>query len=357
MAQNSKKNLLIVGYYALADGFQTCANYLQKKYNILFFPLLYYQNNHLNIVQNVSKYINGEPLEKYTHHLIPNNQKIDIVFLWYHNYFCSDFTHVRYFELIKENVHKEVVFIGYNWDPLCPTEEIKPSKIQFISSLNAYISGDILEINYLKSKGLTNLEFCPSGFDPTVSSFIQDTEYECDVSIVCTNLYTNHLSFPLEYVRLNRKKLVDGIYENRHKIKFHIYGPQFLSNLYPDCYQGYIEYKNCPKVFSNSKINLCIHAVSYNSQGQYLYFSERLPQILGCQGLLYCETEYKELLIPNVNYILADPLDPVNQIEEILTNYESYTQLKKNGYLLAIKHLTWQNLVDKIQQIEIKNFI
>ena len=53
------------------------------------------------------------------------------------------------------------------------------------------------------------------------------------------------------------------IYANRHKINFHIYGPIEFKNLYPDCYQGFIKYDECYKVFSNSKINLSIHPIIY----------------------------------------------------------------------------------------------
>ena len=152
------------------------------------------------------------------------------------------------------------------------------------------------------------------------------------------------------HLRLNRKKIVDLVYENRAQIKFHIYGPDFLSQMYPDCYRGYITYANCSKVFSNSKINLCIHATSYNSKGDELYFSERLPQIMGSRGLLYCETEYKHLLEHDLNYIMADPIDPIGQILEIIKNYETtkYQQIIDNGHKLALKYLTWDNIRRKL---------
>lgn len=354
MNQNNvnKKTLLVVGYHFLADGFRTCANFLEKDYFVLFFPLMSYQKQKLDIVNDLSKYINGEKLENYISGLTYHNSPVDIVFFWYHNYFCDNYENLQQFHQIKKNVKNETLFIGYNWDPLCPTQKIKPSKIQLISDLDVYISGDISEIRHLNNKGLHNIEHCASGFDPKISQFTKDYEYQCDVSIICTNLYSDEQQFPEKYSRINRKKLIDLIYENRQTIKFHIYGPDFLSHIYPECYRGYIKYIDCPKVFSNSKINLCIHAVTYNNSDTHIYFSERLPQILGCHGLLYCGTEYSHLLHPNINYILTDINDPIGQIQNILKNYRSYLKIKHKGYILAKNHFTWQKLLEKINKIQ-----
>jgi hypothetical protein len=98
---------------------------------------------------------------------------------------------------------------------------------------------------------------------------------------------------------------------------------------------------------------LCLHAVSYNSQGNCIYFSERLPQILGSHGLLYCETEYKHLLESNLNYILLDILDPISQIKEIIQNYNNlkYQEIIENGHQLAIKYFTWDNIRRKLNYL------
>ena len=348
--EKRKKTLLIVGYYHLADGFRTCANYLANDYNVLFFPLLYYQSTHLDVVGDLIKYINGEELSKYENCLFPSKTRIDVVFLWYHAYFAVDQVGMTQFIQIKNGVSDSVKFIGYSWDPMPPNELPSQSKLNLISMLNCYITGDSSEIRCLKKLGVSNVEYCPSGFDPLISHYIEDDNYKCDVSIVCTNLYDDYERFPLESVRLNRKKIVDLVYENRSDIKFNIYGPNFLSQMYPDCYRGYINYANCARVFANSKINLCIHAVSYNSIGDELYFSERLPQILGSRGLLYCETEYKHLLEHDLNYVMADTTDPIGQIKEIIQNYETskYQQIIDNGHKLALKCLTWDNIRRKL---------
>lgn len=145
---------------------------------------------------------------------------------------------------------------------------------------------------------------------------------------------------------MHRKELVDLLYQHRNELIFHIYGPQNFKDLYPDCYRGYINYNDCPHVFSNSRLNLCIHATSVNNDQMDIYFSERLPQIMGSRGLLYCETDYtgSGLLIPNVNYILADERNPLGQIKTILHNYNNpmYKRIKEKGYELAFHRLTWE---------------
>lgn len=206
-----------------------------------------------------------------------------------------------------------------------------------------------IEVQFFKDK--FNILHLNPGFDPEISKFIKNEKYECDISIVCTNLYCDKIFTP-EVQRIKRKKLVDDLYEIRDKLKFRIYGPNNAYGLnlyqnYPDCYVGPISYENCPLVFSNSKINLNIHMNSYLNNGEEEYFCERIPQILGCQGLLFCETEFKTL-IPQIDYILADPDNYINQIIDIIQNNEKYNQIRKNGYEKAIKNLTWDNWAKKI---------
>lgn len=353
VATNNKKTILIVGYYHLADGFKTCANYLSKDYNVEFFPLLAYHNYKLNVRDNLINVINGRlPIDKLDYDIHTNSgYKADIVLLWYHSYFSCDDERLQLFEQVRLHSHKDAKFIGYSWDPITAEESLLCTKSKFIKLLDYYLTGDHAEILKYQQCGGTNINYCPSGFDPAVSKHIKDPRYECDVSIICSTLYDNHKLFPLESTRLNRKVLVDLLYENRHVIKFHIYGPQFLSKLYPDCYRGFIAYSDCSYVFSNSKINLCIHAVSYNSEGDNLYFSERLPQILGSKGLLYCETEYKKHLIPNEHYVLADNVDPIRQIKHILANYENYRNLIDKGHEFALQSLTWDCFRQKINDL------
>jgi hypothetical protein len=348
-----KSSLLIIGYYHLADGFRTCANYLQREYNVYFFPLCHYLDKKYDVQHELITYINGSKCDHYECGLQDNNPPIDIVLFWNFKYFIESHEGLNVLVYMKTDIKHKVIYLGYNWDPMPPVGDMGTLKLLFIRLLNAYLTCDGREIKYLKEKGEYNYVYCPPGFDPKVTYFIHDPSYICDISVVCTNLYTNYEIFPRQEVRVHRKELIDLLYEHRNELIFHIYGPPNFKDMYPECYRGYIGYEQCPKVFANSKINLCIHATSHNNYQHYLYFSERLPQIMGAHGLVYCETEYDSLLKPNINYILADANDPLAQIKSIIGNYQDakYQLIKDAGHELALKFLTWDNMVEKINTI------
>lgn len=351
-----KQTLLIIGYYHLSDGFNTCANFLKKNYDVYFFPLCHYVDSKFNVKRDLIKYIKGEKCEHYECGLREHQPHMDIVLFWNISFFILDSKNLDIIVSMKHEVSHKVIYLGYNWDPMPPvslnnTHEM--FKLSFIRLMNGYLSCDGREIKYLKDQGEYNYVYCPPGFDPTITHFIYDPKYECDVSIICTNLYDTFDVFPRTAARVNRKELVDLLYNHRMEIKFHIYGPPSFGKLYGECYKGSISYDDCPKVFSNSKINLCIHATSYNNYQDYLYFSERLPQIMGSHGLVYCDTEYTGLLHPGVNYILADKQDQLSQIKEIIRDYNlpKITMIKNKGYDTAIKSLTWNNMLNKVNMI------
>lgn len=321
---SSKRKLLIIGYYHLADGFRTCANYLEKDYDVYFFPLLHYRDRNYDVDSELIHYIKGEPCEHYECGLKPLQGQIEIVLIWQINYFIESHEQLNTLVTMKNEIKHKAIYMAFNWDPMPPCEPYSELRINFIRLLNCYLTGDGREIKYLREQGQYNYLYCPSGFDPLVTYYTRDPSHACDVSIVCTNLYTDTTLFPKQSVRVHRKDLVDLLYTHRTELIFHIYGPKEFESMYPDCYRGYIDYKECPKVFSNSKINLCLHATSFNNDGQHIYFSERLPQIMGSRGLVYCETPYDYLLKPNVNYILADSVNPLGQIKDIIKNYESF---------------------------------
>ena len=334
-----KRNLLILGYNALADGFLACSNYLKKDYHITFFPLLHYHNHQLEV--------RGPLIQKI------KEQAIDVILLWHFTYFYHNQSRIDDLQAIKTHTSSRIQWIIYNWDPMPPKEVIDPLKVMLLSMVSGYLTCDSYEIQCFESYRFNHIAYCPSGFDPSITYPMPSIEHQCDVSIICTTLYNDYQRFPLDYVRLNRKHLMDLIYQHRHELNFHIYGPQELGTLYPECYRGFITYKECPKVFFNSKVNLCIHAVSYNSLNDQLYFSERLPQILGSRGLLYCETEYEYLLLPGLHYVLADPVDPISQIKNIIQSHsdEYYQTMIEAGYQVAIRSLTWDNLRLKLNHI------
>lgn len=190
-----RPSLLIVGYYHLADGFRTSANYLSKDYNIYFFPFCHYIDSKFNIKSELIKYIKGERCEHYECGLQENNPPIDVVLFWNYKYFIESHEGLNLFVMMKEEIKHKVIYLGYNWDPLPPMSEIDILKLSFIRMLNGYLSCDGREIKYLKEHGEYNYVYCPPGFDPQVTYYVYDPTYECDVSIVCTNLYEDYNIF------------------------------------------------------------------------------------------------------------------------------------------------------------------
>jgi hypothetical protein len=336
------RNLLIIGYCNLEDGFLYGSKALERlNYKIFFFPYLSYLMDKVENIDDI---------------LIENikNWEIEIC-LWWSNSVKSD-----NYKKILSNINVKNYF--FNWDPFlynyekynCPFwEELIENKKIFYPLMDHIFSCFETEINYFKNK--LSISYLSPGFDKNISTYVYDQKYECDVSIVCTNLYNNLSEFPLETSNLTRYEIVTKLYDNRDKINFHIYGPEHFNELYPECYKGFISYNNCYKVFSNSKINLSIHPLvnelnKPNSNEEY--FSERVPQILGSRGLLVTNSYLTHKLTPDQDYIYIDnTMDWYEKIDDIINNTAKYNIIRKNGYNKGIKYYQWDSWATSIDKI------
>ena len=178
--------------------------------------------------------------------------------------------------------------------------------------------------------------------------------YQCDISIVATNLYEDNNEFPYEATNICRYEIVNYLYSIRSNIKFHFYGPISFQELYPDCYKGFVTYNNCKKIFSNSKINLSIHPLIYELNDHNCekeYFSERVPQILGCKGLLMTNSYFHHLLKPDIDYIHINKDNYKEKINEIINNSHTYDKIRFNGYQKGLLYYQWNNWAIKIHNI------
>ena len=338
--------LLLIGYCSLADGFLYGAKALEKLgYTIFFFP-------YHNYVLDDNKERDNILVE-----FIINNE-INIC-LWWNNqinhinvtYVIDKIKSISKLILKPKNIKNYF----FNWDPILynyekynSTENWKPiveNKKEIYKLMDHTFSCFEKEIEYF-NKLKIKISYCPPGFDKNVSYYYYDKDYECDVSIVCTNLYQDDKVFPRNSTTLNRYIIVNKLYENRDKIKFHFYGPECFKNIYPECYKGSIKYEDCYKVFSNSKINLSIHALSKelnSTKSNTEYFSERVPQILGCKGLLMTNTFLSSKLSNNIDYIYVNENSFYTKILNILENNSLYDYIRENGYCTSIKYYQWNN--------------
>lgn len=338
-------NICILGYYNLADGYLAFGNTVRETGNELsFFPFMSYLHNKIPIVETLNNFLscnlNKENLN-FSHSMIIPKTTPDILLLWVPAIDVSD---------IITEIKKTFkgLIIMHNWDPNY-TEIDHPHWIQQKANLLAtskvvdyVLTVNPLEVEFYKNNNIKALH-CFSGFDEKYSYPEDNDSYKCDVSAVITNLYTDSI-WDLNKQKVNRKALIDQIYNDK-SINLKIYGPPSLKNIYPDSYVSFINYMDCNKVFSNSKINLCIHAISIDG-----YLSERAPQIIGSKGLLFIDNLIGLDFIPGEDYIIVDKSNPFKQIKDLLSNEELRQNINNNGYNKR-NSLKWTNLLNQIEQI------
>jgi hypothetical protein len=327
--------LLIIGYCHLDDGFLYASKALEKfNIEILFFPYLSY------IMDNI------ENRDNILIDLIKDN-RINVCLWW-----CNNINYDSYFNIIS-NIDSKIKNFFYNWDIFLYNyqkydsniwEERINNKKLFYPLMDHVFTCSQKEIEYYINNPVS-ITYNYPGFDKNISYYYYDKLYECDISIVCTNLYNNINEFPFEATNITRFEIVDKLYENRDKFKFHIYGTENLKNKYPDCYRGFIKYQDCKKVFSNSKINLSIHPIIYelDIEGhKNEYFSERVPQILVCKGLLVTNSNLSNILKKEEDYIYIDRENNwFNKITDIINNSNNYDTIRENGYQKALQNYQW----------------
>ena len=337
----STNNILIIGYCHLADGFLYGSKALEKlNYKIFFFSYFSYV---------MDKIENRDEI------LLDKIKEYDIdICIWWNN-------SVKY-ENYNKIINSNIKHYFFNWDPFlynyekydCNVwkERIDEKKLYY-PLMNHVFSCFEAEIDFFKNS--LSISYLPPGFDINISKYIFDKEYECDISIVCTNLYNNLSEFPDKSTNITRYDIVDKLYENRDIIKFHIYGPEKFKNLYPECYKGSISYDDCNKVFSNSKINLSIHPLVKelnNDNSKEEYFSERVPQILGSKGLLLSNSLFTDKLLNGIDYIyINNEMDWYGKILDIIKNTSEYDEIRNNGYEKGLKYYKWDNWAIGIDEI------
>ena len=338
-------NLLIIGYCHLSDGFLYASKGLEKRnYKIYFFPYTSYMMDNIENRDDILiEYVKSNDIK---------------VCLWWNN----NIKYENYKYIFLELMHKNIEHIFFNWDPFLYNYK-KYSSLIWKERIDERINNYPLfkhvftcfekEVSFYKDKlSLSSIHYLPPGFDKDISKYEYNEDFDCDVSIICTNMYNYTYEFPDESTNITRYSIVDKLYKNRDKIKLHIYGIEKFKNIYPDCYKGFISYDDCNKVFSNSKINLSIHPMINELQSddsEEEYFSERLPQILGSKGLLMTNTKFKYKLIDNEDYIYIDNnMNWLGKIYDIMYNSSNYDFIRENGYQKALKYYQWDNWAEKI---------
>ena len=326
--------LLIVGWFHLINPIITAKEYFEiLGYDVYFLPLL-----------NYNKTFSGDNLFNSLNSFIKN---IDPnVMLWW-NWECD--TQIMH-KLKEQNQH--ILQCLFNWDhPFCLSEWDNKQNRQ-ITSKNiwdiVFVTGDCKLQDYIDS-GSKEAYYLRMFADEEVHFPEQDKAYECDVSIVCTSFYEDNNMFPNTLIK--REQLLKNLIKENINVK--IYGPEQLKQKFPNNYGGFVHFLNNHKVFSNSKINICTHVTN-----GYKYCNERVGTILSSGGLLFCDKVdgIDKILTDGKDCIFIDENNYVNQIKELLKNYDNYKNIKNNAIQTAKDKFSpkfWAGFIDK----KIKNFI
>ena len=277
---------------------------------------------------------------KYINYIQTN--KIDIVLWWHININIEDL-HKIILDTKPETKH-----IFYNWDdPYSWSFPETAKKVKYFDCAFTCCKNSLK--NYLEY-GVKEAYFVCAGFSRSVNHILEDgnigNKYACDISIACTNLYENKVTYPNQII--NRKKLIDTLYANQTKYgyTFHIYGPDKFKNMYPDSYKGYISYEALNLLFNRSKINICTHVVG----NQSCYLNERACLIAGSGGLLLVDNvkDLDQIFDREFECVVLDQNKYLEQILSILNNYDKYIERRINIYEKSncYSWKKWAELID-----------
>jgi len=323
---------ILVGAFNLHDGYLGAANALREMGHVVeFVPALKYKAENL---ENPEKQV--ELIIKDVYSL--GNIDDDII-LWWRAETLNGFEFRQLREAIKGK------FIMFSWDDPLQWEK-HPEMPEKSSILDAAFSCCFNSVSKYERSGCKAF-YTPPGFDPSIHYPEEDDNYKCDISIVCTHLYEG--TSVTRYPHLSRKLLLDSIIEMAPNLDLRIYGTEEFKNIYGERYKGWISFNESRKVFYNSKINICTHI---RPDGE-MYINERVCQILGSGGLLFVDPVkgLNKALGERTEYIPIDFSSSgkfVSQIKDILSNYEPYWQIRKNGLWKAIHKFTWRHWAKKI---------
>jgi len=336
-------NIVIIGYYGFEDGYYAYGKYFNQYFKtVSFFPLIECRDlakNNKTRINDIETMISGNHLDKnvYSKKLINYDCPKNVVLIAHNNDMLAclkidNMLVAEYIHSLKKKYNFQLIQV--NWDPI-----INNANNNIINFFDKSFCSDPSLLKLYK-----NVRLFKSGFCESISFYKEDNDYKCDVSFIGTNLYDNHI-FPNQ--SLNRKMILDAIYADK-SINLHVYGPEFLKRVYPDSYKGFIGYKDCYKVFSNSKINLNISPLLNVNTNDKLYYSERLPQIFACDGIMLCNNDLTPMLIPNEHYLYVNNIDDLlPSIYCFLENKDSLeARMKQN--VSNIKHIfNYQTIMEQ----------
>lgn len=326
-------NLCMVSYYGPRAPIDIAENCLSVYCKVYDFPMMHNKNEYPETYH-----------EKMIDYIKEN--KIDVCLWWY----VAVPTDI--FKKIRDATGVEYIY--YNWDePFNWSDCDLANKASYFEAVFVCCKETLVRYT---DNGTKNAVYLLPGFDPEVHHIIRDynhedsVKYGCDISFCCTNLYEDVNTYPDQYI--NRKILIDDIYNNQEKYgyTFHIYGIEKFATLYPKSYKGFADYFTLNKIFNYSKINLCTHVI-YDKDG---YMNERCILVSAAGGLLLVD-DVKGNVIKDA--IILHKTDYLQQIADIVGNYEKYVDVRKKLYTFCRSNFTYQIWAKKIHDEYLVNLI
>jgi spore maturation protein CgeB len=313
----------LVGSFNLAHGYLGAAKALRKLgHEVDFVPAALYFHESETVSIAATK-IEKDLLK----------QKPDIILWWRAEHLSAE-------NLAKFKNKIEGKHILYSWDDPFQWEVHRemPAKCQ---SLDVAFSCCESSLQNYKNNGC-DAYYCPPGFDPEVHYPEEDEEYKCDISIVCTNLYSGNAL--TKYKHVDRGNLLDSILNFFPDIDLRIYGSEQLGERFPEGYKGWVDFDESRKVFYNSKCSISTHI----RPDGHKYINERVCQITGSKGLLLVDpvNGLEHNLVNGQDCIVMDLENRENfknQIKDIIENPDNYNRIRENGYNVAMERFTWDS--------------
>lgn len=321
------KKILLISYYGFKDSLECARRSMEKLgYTVDTYPLFQYAYDSNDKKENYKEHFNG---------YIKDTQP-DII-LWWFIYVPSEV--IQFISVNNPSCYS----ILFCWDDPFVWVEKNTKLHEKCPYFDLAIATCEETIDEYKKHGSKDAMFLPPGYDPTLNYPMEDEQYDCDVSICCTNLYEDLSIYDDQY--FNRRELID-LLVTIPDIKFHIYGPEFLKLRYPHNYRGFSQYSDLNKIYNKSKINICTHVCSSKSK----YINERTILILGSGGLLMVDpVKDMDKLISGDECVYIQKDRIVDQIRDILLNYDSYKTIKSNGRKKSMEY-TWDKWAESLHK-------
>lgn len=243
---------------------------------------------------------------------------------------------------------RKQTWVLFNWDDPhvwgANAESLSTERIRALAGQLdlVYTTGSQAVASYLEA-GATHAKFVLPPYSdeyhrPDIKPDLMDA---CDINFIGTNMYDS-----AKGLLSNRRSIITALEEaNRHsEIKFQLYGShQVSADLGPTSFKGPISFERNREVFSSCKLTLnLLVATASECSGGNQYANERLVTAMASGAVQLVEDHpCLQNLVENGRDVIflksTQPDRVIQQIKEILQNYDQYSHIRENAIRMASK--------------------